>query len=129
MAKTSQGRILACFSCPPLYNGEYDVVGGSVISYFVTLIHCLPTRDSFFLSSQDKLQAATSSSLQLDYQTTKRRQNRVYTINMRATALFPMACAIVAFVLGMLCLFAGHKPGFMEDYHIITVSHIHHSVH
>jgi general stress protein CsbA len=33
-----------------------------------------------------------------------------------------MACAIVAFVLGMLCLFAGHKPGFMEDYHIVTVS-------
>lgn len=41
---------------------------------------------------------------------------------MRATALFPMACAIVAFVLGMLCLFAGHKPGFMEDYHIITLN-------
>ena len=32
-----------------------------------------------------------------------------------------MACAIVAFVLSMLCLFAGHKPGFMEEYHIVTV--------
>jgi len=41
---------------------------------------------------------------------------------MRATALFPMACAIVAFILGMLCLFAGHKPGFMEDYHILTLN-------
>lgn len=40
---------------------------------------------------------------------------------MRLSALFPMACAIVAFVLSMLCLFAGHKPGFMEEYHIITV--------
>ncbi|KAE8450488.1 hypothetical protein EG329_006218 [Mollisiaceae sp. DMI_Dod_QoI] len=41
---------------------------------------------------------------------------------MRLSALFPMACAIVAFVLSMLCLFAGHKPGFMEDYHIITLN-------
>lgn len=41
---------------------------------------------------------------------------------MRPSALFPMACAIVAFVLGMLCLFAGHKPGFMEDYHIVTLN-------
>ncbi|RFU28487.1 hypothetical protein B7463_g7869, partial [Scytalidium lignicola] len=41
---------------------------------------------------------------------------------MRFTALLPMACAIVAFVLSMLCLFAGHKPDFMEDYHILTVN-------
>jgi len=41
---------------------------------------------------------------------------------MRPSALFPLACAIVAFVLGMLCLFAGHKPGFMEDYHILTLN-------
>ena len=40
---------------------------------------------------------------------------------MRLSALFPLACAIVAFVLSMLCLFAGHKPGFMEEYHIVTV--------
>jgi hypothetical protein len=41
---------------------------------------------------------------------------------MRITALFPLALAIVAFVLSMLCLFAGRKPGFMEDYNIISVS-------
>lgn len=41
---------------------------------------------------------------------------------MRISALFPMACAIVAFVLSMLCLFAGHKPGFMEDYHIVQLN-------
>ncbi|KUJ10390.1 uncharacterized protein LY89DRAFT_787429 [Mollisia scopiformis] len=41
---------------------------------------------------------------------------------MRLSALFPMACAIVAFVLSMLCLFAGHKPGFMEEYHIVTLN-------
>lgn len=40
---------------------------------------------------------------------------------MRAAALVPVALAIVAFVLSMLCLFAGNKPGFMEDYHIVTV--------
>jgi len=41
---------------------------------------------------------------------------------MRPSALFPMACTITAFVLGMLCLFAGHKRGFMEDYHILTLN-------
>jgi len=41
---------------------------------------------------------------------------------MRLSALFPLACAIVGFVLSMLCLFAGHKPGFMEDYHIVTLN-------
>lgn len=40
---------------------------------------------------------------------------------MRFSALIPLACALAAFVLSMLCLFAGHKPGFMEEYHIITV--------
>lgn len=41
---------------------------------------------------------------------------------MRITAIFPLLLAIVAFVLSMLCLFAGHKKGFMEDYHIITLN-------
>lgn len=41
---------------------------------------------------------------------------------MQPLAAIPLACSIVTFVLGMLCLFAGHKPGFMEDYHIVTVS-------
>jgi hypothetical protein len=29
---------------------------------------------------------------------------------------------IVSFVLVMLTIFAGNKPGFMEDYHILYVS-------
>ncbi|KAH7314221.1 actin cortical patch SUR7/pH-response regulator pali [Rhexocercosporidium sp. MPI-PUGE-AT-0058] len=41
---------------------------------------------------------------------------------MRITALFPLACAIVGFVLSMLCLFAGSKKAFMEEYHIITLN-------
>lgn len=40
---------------------------------------------------------------------------------MQPLAAIPMACTIVTFVLGMLCLFAGNKAGFMEDYHIVTV--------
>jgi hypothetical protein len=40
---------------------------------------------------------------------------------LRPLALVPLAFAIVGFILSMLCLFAGNKPGFMEEYHIITV--------
>ncbi|PBP24074.1 SUR7 protein [Diplocarpon rosae] len=41
---------------------------------------------------------------------------------MRLTALFPLACAIVGFVLSMLCLFAGSKKGYLENYHIVTLN-------
>ncbi|RDW58121.1 hypothetical protein BP6252_13532 [Coleophoma cylindrospora] len=41
---------------------------------------------------------------------------------MRFSALIPVACAMVAFVLSMLALFAGNKPGFMEDYNIMTLN-------
>lgn len=41
---------------------------------------------------------------------------------MRFTAVFPLACAITAFVLSLFCILAGSSPGYMEDYHIITVS-------
>jgi hypothetical protein len=40
---------------------------------------------------------------------------------LRISALFPLACATVAFVLTMLLLFAGKQQGFMEDYHILMV--------
>lgn len=33
-----------------------------------------------------------------------------------------MVLAIVSFVLVMLTIFAGNKPGFMEDYHVLYVS-------
>ena len=46
------------------------------------------------------------------------------TVNkMQFLAFFPRACAVVAFVLSILCLLAGYKPGFMENYHIIAVLH------
>ena len=40
---------------------------------------------------------------------------------MRFTAVFPLLCAVAAFVLSMLCIFAGSKPGYMEDAAILTV--------
>ena len=40
---------------------------------------------------------------------------------MRFTAIFPLLCAIAALVLSLLCMFAGSKPGFMEDAAIVTV--------
>jgi len=41
---------------------------------------------------------------------------------MRPIALIPIACSIAAVILGFLCLFAGSKPNFMEDYHIVTLN-------
>ncbi|KAL3428457.1 SUR7 protein [Phlyctema vagabunda] len=41
---------------------------------------------------------------------------------MRFSALLPLLFAIAAFILSMLCLFAGHKEGFMEDYDIIRLN-------
>lgn len=34
----------------------------------------------------------------------------------------PLFCSFVAFILAMLALFAGNKPGVLEGYNIITVS-------
>ncbi|KAI9857079.1 MAG: hypothetical protein M1824_005004 [Vezdaea acicularis] len=41
---------------------------------------------------------------------------------MRLTALIPTLFAIGAFILSMLVLFAGHKPGFMEDAALLTLN-------
>ncbi|KAF2753226.1 hypothetical protein EJ05DRAFT_445273 [Pseudovirgaria hyperparasitica] len=41
---------------------------------------------------------------------------------MRFQALVPVICSLVAFILSFLCLFAGNKPGFMEDYSLITIN-------
>ncbi|KAF2187822.1 hypothetical protein K469DRAFT_628863 [Zopfia rhizophila CBS 207.26] len=41
---------------------------------------------------------------------------------MRPSALIPALCCAGALVLSFLCLFAGHKEGFMEDYHLLTVN-------
>jgi len=41
---------------------------------------------------------------------------------MRLPLLFPLACYLTAFILGMLCLFAGRTPGFLEDHAIIRLN-------
>jgi hypothetical protein len=41
---------------------------------------------------------------------------------MRPTALIPTLCCVAALILSFLCLFAGHKQGFMEDYHLLTLN-------
>ncbi|OBT88152.1 hypothetical protein VE02_03534 [Pseudogymnoascus sp. 03VT05] len=41
---------------------------------------------------------------------------------MRFSVIVPLVCALAAFVLSMLCLFAGSKPGFMQDFEIITLN-------
>ncbi|KAH8659270.1 actin cortical patch SUR7/pH-response regulator pali [Tricladium varicosporioides] len=41
---------------------------------------------------------------------------------IRYGPILPLLLAFVAFVLGLLCMFAGNKPGFMEDHHIVTIN-------
>lgn len=41
---------------------------------------------------------------------------------MRPTALFPALLCVAALILSFLCLFAGRKKGFMEDYHVLTLN-------
>jgi hypothetical protein len=41
---------------------------------------------------------------------------------MRLTALIPALCCAAALTLSFLCLFAGHKANFMEDYSLLTLN-------
>ena len=41
---------------------------------------------------------------------------------MRLLALVPLALSVAALILSSLCLFAGSKKGFLEEYAIVTVS-------
>ncbi|EUC30959.1 hypothetical protein COCVIDRAFT_27764 [Bipolaris victoriae FI3] len=41
---------------------------------------------------------------------------------MRFIALVPVLCCTAALILSFLCLFAGHKKGFMEDYSLLTLN-------
>lgn len=40
---------------------------------------------------------------------------------MRISTFFPLVCASAALVLSILCIVAGYKPGFLEEYSIISV--------
>ncbi|KAG9188501.1 hypothetical protein G6011_02424 [Alternaria panax] len=41
---------------------------------------------------------------------------------MRFIAILPVLCCTTALILSFLCLFAGHKKGFMEDYSLLTLN-------
>ncbi|KAF2035953.1 hypothetical protein EK21DRAFT_53448 [Setomelanomma holmii] len=41
---------------------------------------------------------------------------------MRPSALIPVLCCTAALILSFLCLFAGHKKSFMENYHLMTLN-------
>ncbi|KAL8848201.1 MAG: hypothetical protein Q9221_006770 [Calogaya cf. arnoldii] len=41
---------------------------------------------------------------------------------MRLTALFPLLCTLVAFILSLLCIFAGSKRGYIEHADIFTLN-------
>jgi hypothetical protein len=42
-------------------------------------------------------------------------------IRKRWVAIFPFLCSVVTFTLALIILFAGNKPGYMEDMAIIRV--------
>ncbi|KAL8721699.1 MAG: hypothetical protein Q9181_007649, partial [Wetmoreana brouardii] len=41
---------------------------------------------------------------------------------MRPTAIFPLLCTLVAFILSLLCIFAGSKRGYIEQGDILTLN-------
>ena len=41
---------------------------------------------------------------------------------IRLTALVPLLLSLTAFILSMLCIFAGSKTGYLESANLLTVS-------
>lgn len=41
--------------------------------------------------------------------------------NMRPTAIIPLIFTLVAFILSLLCVFAGSKRGYLENANLLTV--------
>ena len=41
---------------------------------------------------------------------------------MRPLAAIPLTFTLVAFILTLLCIFAGNKPGYLESANMVTVS-------
>lgn len=41
---------------------------------------------------------------------------------MRFSAVLPILLGLASFILTMLCLFAGSKKGFMEEYAVVTLN-------
>lgn len=45
----------------------------------------------------------------------------VYYSRMRLSAIFPLLCALTAFILSLLCLFAGSTRSFLQNGELLTV--------
>jgi len=41
---------------------------------------------------------------------------------MHPIAILPLLCAVVALTLSLLCVFAGSKPGYLENVDLLKVS-------
>ncbi|KAL8988891.1 MAG: hypothetical protein Q9177_002101 [Variospora cf. flavescens] len=41
---------------------------------------------------------------------------------MRLTAIFPLLCTLIAFILSLLCIFAGSKTGYIQHADILTLN-------
>jgi hypothetical protein len=48
-------------------------------------------------------------------------ERHAFNIKMRFLAFIPLLFSLAAFVIAFLCVFAGSKPGFMDDYEILSV--------
>lgn len=48
--------------------------------------------------------------------------NQLTSTTMRFSAVLPVLLGLASFILTMLCLFAGSKKGFMEDYAVVTLN-------
>lgn len=42
--------------------------------------------------------------------------------SLRLIAVFPVLVTVVALILSILCVFAGHKPGMMQNYDVFTLN-------
>ena len=50
------------------------------------------------------------------------RKPRSRAANLRLFALLPVLCTAIAFLLSFLLVYAGHKPGMMEEYAVFTLN-------
>jgi hypothetical protein len=94
--------------------GAYICQGASFV--------CLVTRDLFSFIS-----GVTACSSILHAKDIANHQSHLDvphlpSTEMRLTALLPVLCCTAALILSFLCLFAGSKRDFMEDYDILTLN-------
>lgn len=48
----------------------------------------------------------------------------IFEMNINFPHIFPLICLVAGFILASLCLAAGNKPGFMEEYALVRVGYL-----